>query len=75
MGRAIQHPVPSPPPAARRHCWVMGSADAPGPHAGLVIGWQRREDGWYAQVAYMIEDDAAMVMQWLPRDVLTPVRD
>jgi hypothetical protein len=51
---------------------VTGSADFPGPHAGLVIGWQRREDGWYAQVAYVIEDDAAMVVQWLPRNFVQP---
>jgi hypothetical protein len=38
----------------------------------LVIGWQRTERGWMAQVAYVIEDDAAMVVQWLPADLLTP---
>jgi hypothetical protein len=71
-GQRVEHRVPDPPPAARRHCWVNGSDDAPGPHAGLVIGWQRTERGWMAQVAYVIEDDAAMVVQWLPADLLTP---
>ena len=23
----------------RRHCWVSGPADTPGPHPGLVISW------------------------------------
>lgn len=71
-GQRVRHPVPSPPPAARRHCWVTGPSYSPGPHAGLVIGWERREDGWYAQVAYVIEDDAAVVLQWLPGDLLRP---
>lgn len=69
-GRDVHHPVPHPPPAARRHCWVAGSDDAPGPHARLVIGWERREDGWYAQVAYVIEDEAAVVVHWLPQKLL-----
>jgi hypothetical protein len=71
-GQRVQHPVPAPPPAARRHCWVAGSDDAPGPHAGLVIGWERRETGWFAQVAYFIEGDAAMAVQWLPTDLVSP---
>jgi hypothetical protein len=33
------------PPAPRRHCWVSGSVDSPGPHVGLVLGWERRETG------------------------------
>jgi hypothetical protein len=70
-GQRVQHPVPAPPPA-RRHCWVKGSDDSPGPHAGLVIGWERRGQSWYAQVAYVIEEDSALVVQWLPEELLRP---
>lgn len=50
----------------------LPTGDSPGPHAGLVIGWERGGERWYAQVAYMIEGDAALVLQWLPADLLTP---
>jgi hypothetical protein len=65
--------VPDPPHAALRHCWVTGFDDSPGPHAGLVIGWERRGERWFAQVAYFIEEDDAAVVQWLPADLLKPV--
>jgi hypothetical protein len=71
-GQRVEHPVPAPPRAARRHCWVTGSDDAPGPHAGIVLGWERRGERWYAQVAYVIEDDDALVVQWLCGDLLRP---
>ena len=71
-GKRIQHRVPDPPPAARRHCWVTGSADSPGPHPGLVLGWERRGECWFAQVAYLLEDEGAFVVHWLPADLLTP---
>ena len=71
-GQRVEHRLPEPPRAPRRHCWVTGSADSPGPHAGLVIGWERRGERWFAQVAYVLEDDGAVVVQWLPGDLLTP---
>lgn len=64
--------MPDPPRAARRHCWVTGSDEAPGPHTGIVVGWERRGERWYAQAAYVIEGDAALIVQWLPADLLTP---
>ena len=60
-------------PAPRRHCWVEGPSDAPGPHPGLVIEWQRREGGWWALVAYYIEVDRVLVQQWLRGELLRPV--
>jgi hypothetical protein len=54
-GQRVEHRVPDPPRVARRHCWVTGSDDAPGPHAGIVLGWERRGERWFAQVAYVIE--------------------
>jgi hypothetical protein len=38
-----------------------------------VIAWERRETGWWAQVAYVVEGDGAMVTQWLSGDLLRPV--
>ena len=73
MGRGKQHPIPLPTPA-RRHCWVDGPASAPGPHPGLILDWTRRDDGWWGFVAYVIEDDEALVQQWLPARLLTAAR-
>lgn len=70
--RRTDHPIP-PVPASRRHCWVTGSPDAPGPHPGLVLAWQQRPTGWHALVTYMIEADDALVQQWLSADLLTPI--
>ena len=56
---------------ARRHRWVTGPDDAPGPHGGIVLGWERRGERWFAQVAYVIEGDEALIVQWLPGDLLT----
>jgi hypothetical protein len=71
-GRGHKHPIPLPPPA-RRHCWVNGTTDAPGPHPGLVLAWEKRDDGWWALVAYFIEGDGVLVQQWLRGELLTPV--
>lgn len=71
-GQRIRHPVPEPPRAARRHCWVTASPDSPGPHAGLVV-WEKRDERWFAQVVYVIEDDDALILQWLPGDLPVPL--
>lgn len=71
-GRGHNHPIPLPPPA-RRHCWVQGPGASPGPHPGLIVQWMRRDDGWWALVAYVIEDDGALVQQWLSARLLTRV--
>ena len=71
----VEHPVPAPPPAARRHCWVTGLEDSLGPHAGPVVGWERRGDEWFSQVAYVIdEDSAALVLQWLQSELVRPAQ-
>jgi hypothetical protein len=51
---------------------VTVSQSGPGPHAGVIIGWERRGERWYAQVAYVIEGDEALIVQWLPDDLLRP---
>ncbi len=69
-GRGVAHHVPS-TPAARRHCWVTGpDRDL---HPGLIVAWERRESGWFAQVAYVVEADGALVTQWLASELLTPI--
>jgi len=69
-GRGHDHPIP-PVPAARRHCWVRGPEG--GLHPGLVVAWEQREAGWFAQVVYLVEDDGVLVQQWLAAEMLTPV--
>jgi len=73
-GRGHSHPIPPAPAPARprRHCWVTGTVDAPGAHAGIVISWEKREDVWFALVVYFLEADRVLVQQWLPADVVTP---
>lgn len=73
-GQRVKHPVPAPRHSARRHCWVTGTPDSPGPHAGLILEWSKRGERWFAQVAYVIEGDGALVQQWLAADLLTPAR-
>ena len=61
------------PPPSRRHCWVTGTSESPSPHPGLVLGWDKRDGGWFAQVVYYVEADGVLVQQWLPADLLTGV--
>jgi len=60
-------------PPSRRHCWVSGGPDAPGPHPGIVLEWQQRDGAWFALVAYVIEADRVLVQQWLSARLLTKV--
>lgn len=60
-------------PPSRRHCWVHGGHDAPGPHPGIVVEWQQREGTWFALVAYLIEPDRVLVQQWLSAEMLTKI--
>jgi hypothetical protein len=62
-------PVDRPP---RRHCWVTGPAEAPGPHPGLVITWERRDDDWWAYVIWTVVTDRTVVQQWLPAELIRP---
>jgi hypothetical protein len=57
----------------RRHCWVTGPADDPGPWAGLILDWQHTEAGWRAWVVYLIGPDHEVAVQgWVERDRLAP---
>ncbi|MFL6099075.1 MAG: hypothetical protein ACJ71T_03875 [Actinomycetales bacterium] len=58
----------------RRHCWVTGPAEEPGPWPGLVVHWDRADGGWRAWVVYLVGDGQAQaaVQCWVERARLTP---
>lgn len=62
------------PATHRRHCWVTGPAEEPGPWPGLVLHWDRADTGWRAWVVYLVGDGQAQaaVQCWVERDRLTP---
>jgi hypothetical protein len=53
----------------RRHCWIAGDVNHPGPKPGLIIEWRRRESGlWEARVVYLQSwdpDEPVMVEKWV----------
>ena len=60
---------------SRRHCWVLGAPEDPGPHPALLIGrWVRRGGEWFVKVTWYSEAEDAVVQQWLPAGALRPVR-
>ena len=59
----------------RRHCWVAGPPEDPGPWPGLVLGWQQGAGGWQAWVVYLVGDDLDVAVQgWVGAGRLTPAR-
>ena len=59
--------------SSRRHCWVTGPDDDPGPFPGLVLDWRRHEDGtWQAWVVYLVDDLQGAVQAWVPAVRLQP---
>ena len=59
--------------SSRRHCWVVGPNDAPGPFPGLVLDWRRHEDGtWCAYVIYVVDGLETAVQAWVPAARLQP---
>lgn len=71
--------TPAPPSFARaravvRHVWVAGPPEDAGPFPGVLIGWERRSDGWWGRVVYTLPgQDATVVVTWVPAVVLQPV--
>ena len=58
----------------RRHCWVAGPEEDPGPWPGLILDWQRADTGWRAWVVYLIGPSGDVVVQgWVVGDKLAPV--
>lgn len=60
--------------ASRRHCWVIGPQDDPGPHPALLTAWERRGSQWFGWAIWYSEPDGVVVQQWLPSASLRPVR-
>lgn len=59
--------------APRRHCWVTGPDEDPGPFPGLILHWHRERDEWLAWVVYLVGDDLDTAVQaWVPRARLQP---
>jgi hypothetical protein len=57
----------------RRHCWVTGPGEDPGPWPGLILDWQHTEAGWRAWVVYLVGDAHEVVVQgWVGRAQLKP---
>ena len=76
--REATRPLPVEAPAgslgpARTHCWVLGPPDAPGPWPALVVQWHHGEQGWVAQVVYVVDEGGpVMVTAWLAATQLRP---
>lgn len=56
-----------------RHCWVTGTADAPGPWPGLVLDRRQRDGRWEGLVVYAVNTagDVTLVQQWVGADLIT----
>ena len=64
------------PKQARRHCWVEGHPDNPGPWPGVVVEWRHdpSDAEWSALVVYVVSDavSSTTVHTWLPARFLRP---
>lgn len=60
-------------PDGVRHVWVAPSARHPDmrPYPGLLVSWQRRDDGWWAHVV-MLLPTGAVVVNWVPATLVRP---
>jgi hypothetical protein len=63
---------PSAAPAGVKHCWVT---DRHGRLPALLLGWQRRTDGWHGRVVRPVHDGDGWVVveEWLPAGLLDPI--
>lgn len=53
--------------------WVRGPRDAPGPHPGILLGWEQRDGQWFGLVSYYLEGDGVLAQQWLTAELLSRV--
>ncbi|MDC5696832.1 hypothetical protein OO014_06140 [Intrasporangium calvum] len=75
--RPVVTPGLAPPPrASRRHCWVEGPADHPGPWPGVIVEWRRDQPAgdWTALVVYVVSEGSTSttVHTWLSARFLRP---
>jgi hypothetical protein len=63
----------APRPERVHHVWVAPSQKHPDmrPYPGLLVAWERRDDGWWGQVV-MLLPEGAVVASWVPRAQLRP---
>ena len=59
-----------PPQRTEQHCWTLGPH---GRRPGLLIGWQKRDRGWWGRVVHVEGDD--VIEEWLPADRLEPTTE
>lgn len=60
-------------PASGRVRHVMVTVDDHA-HPGLLLEWARDSEGaWVAQVAYLTEDPASLVIAWVAASAVTPI--
>src|SRR4051794_22608484 len=58
-----------------KHCWVT---DRHGRLPGLLLGWERRQAGFYGRVVHAVLDgrgEWVVAEEWLPAELLEPVHD
>jgi|tagenome__1003787_1003787.scaffolds.fasta_scaffold20724064_1 hypothetical protein len=58
-----------------KHCWVT---DRHGRLPGLLLEWERRQDGFYGRVVHAVLDERGewiVAEEWLPAELLEPVHD
>jgi hypothetical protein len=58
-------------PPAIQHCWVT---DHHGRLPALLLGWQRREPGWFGRVVRLVHQEQGWIVveEWLPAHQLEP---
>lgn len=59
----------------RRHVWIFGGdPTAPYPWPGLLVEWQRREDGWWARCVFVPYPASVgeLAEAWLPAESIRP---
>lgn len=51
--------------------FVMVHTEA-GERPGLILEWVKAIGAWSARVAYVVDDNATMIVEWVPATELTP---
>lgn len=61
---------------ARRHVWITGGPEGRlrDPWPGLLVEWERRDDGWWGRVVFVPYPATAgeVVERWISADHLRP---
>jgi hypothetical protein len=61
---------------ARRHVWITGGSEGRlrDPWPGLLVEWERRNDGWWARVIFVPfpAQTGEVVERWISADHIRP---